>query len=468
LLKFVVSAPVKDQADFTFVFENAADRDGVQDVVGKLVVIAPLAVVSSASSAASSSAALAPPVAPVRRQYESAPVRAVREASHAGGEARRRAAALAGDMDVKTLYEELVKTGVVAEEEFWALRDAEMDKQRADVLAQNPGPPAMLVGEVRLTLVKPGELHYRLTAAMIRQIFAENVAVRRAYEDNVPHKRSEEEFWREYLQSRYVEAAGPRVIKSTTAGDIFAVAEADMEAERRQQARQLPAPVAMSLDLRDAEGENVQALDADCLEPSSVAAVGVAATAEALVTRFNRHSQLVLERAGNGAENDAPEEYGLRLATKPKPLLLHLSDVHDGAGGVMPMEIGEEERHLVSPEELQELAAVLNASKSSAVWQPYPFSVSHEEEQKLAARRAAFAAKVAHSSDETSKLWSRAHELLRHYWGCFPVTSPRTASKARKMRDALNQLRPLLAEEPLASSMGPAIDHAIKHANSLK
>jgi hypothetical protein len=316
LLKFVLSSPVKEQSDFTFVFESGNARDGVQEVVARLVAAAP-------TTAAAPPPAL-PPVstAPKKAPYENPSVRAVREAGNAGGEARRRAAALAGDLELRSLHDELVKSGVVSEDEFWALRSAELDKQRADVMAQNPGPPAMLVGEVRPTLVKPGEVHYRLTAAMIRQIFDENPTVRRAYQDNVPHKRSEEEFWREYLQSRFVEAAGPRVVKSSMAGDIFALAEAEMEAERRaqlqeQHKKQVQDVNSMllqtGLDLREGEGESSVAIDADCLEPASAASVNAAAAAEALASRFNKHSQLVLERAGLGIASNEAEDYGLHV-----------------------------------------------------------------------------------------------------------------------------------------------------------
>jgi transcription initiation factor TFIIH subunit 1 len=272
ILKVVLTAPVKDQADFNFVFETAADRDGVQEVVARLVVMAvPVAATAVAAPPAPAEASAAP------KRYESAASRHVREAGAAGGEARRRAAALAGDAELRAVHTELVRGGVVGEEEFWALRAAELEQQRAGVAAQQEsGMPSALVGDVRPVLVRPGEVHYRLTAPVIRQIFAERPAVRRAYQDNVPHRRSEEEFWREYLQSRYVEAAGPRstsgVAASVTAGDIFAQAEAELEAERARQQPAVQALLATAVDVRTGEGEP-EAPDLDCEEPATVSAV---------------------------------------------------------------------------------------------------------------------------------------------------------------------------------------------------
>ena len=472
LLKFVLTAPIKSQADFNFVFEAAADRDGVQEVVAKLVVMAPIAQAPAAAAAAAPE--------PQPKQYESAASRHVREAEAAGGEARRRAAALAGDAELRTVHAELVGGGLVGEEEFWALRAAELEQQRAGVAAQQEaGPPSALVGDVRPVLVRPGELHYRLTAPMIRQIFAERPAVRRAYQDNVPHRRSEEEFWREYLQSRYVEAAGPRgarAASSATAGDIFALAESELEAERARQPA-VRALLSTSVDVRTGEGE-AEAADLDCEEPTTVAAGQTQAAAEALVARLNRHGMLVLEPAG-APEEAAPgggEAVDLQLRTAPQPQLLHLhAPFRTRPGEAEPMDLREDEEAeahpTVSAAEWAQFVERLRAASGGGeaeLWRPFGFGQAAAAQQSAAAERAALAAAVAAAPEEALRAWSRAHELLRHYWGCFPVASPRAAAKARAMRDALAALRPQLTAEPLRSALGPPVEAALRHAARLE
>ncbi len=108
---------------------------------------------------------------------------------------------------------------------------------------------------------------------------------------------------------------------------------------------------------------------------------------------------------------------------------LVLADVHD-SGGLRPMD-DDVTIPVVSPDELAEFSAKLKDCKCDPWGGSFSFSAlaasanMKEEEQ----RKSRLAASVAASNDETTRLWSRAHELLRHYWSCFPVASPRTALK---------------------------------------
>ena len=315
LLRFGLKQKVKDQSDFTFEFTQASkdtDRDSVLELVNELIKSSE----KKAQEVPKEKTVVVDPMEK-RKMKETRGQKAVREAGEglSGGDVRARATALAGDPALRSLYNELVKTGVISEEEFWHNRQSDLDKYKAATSSTVTGNPSnhcfvvsllcsffahtvvsfavQIIADVKPALVRPGEVHYRLTAATIRQIFAENPAVKRAYDDNVPHKKTEEEFWKAYLQSKYVESASNKP-KHSVVGDIFAKAEADLEKEEKESIK-ANTQISFDLDMRNGEGEyDVNYEDAE--EPAQLQSVGLSANVESVIDKFNSHSASVLAK----------------------------------------------------------------------------------------------------------------------------------------------------------------------------
>jgi transcription initiation factor TFIIH subunit 1 len=465
LLKFVPQEEVKGQSEFTFVFGSAAERDGLLEVVSQLLQNG-----TGSSSAAEHHPAPAPAAVKPGR-FEGKAAKTIREAGVASAEARRRATALAGDVELRQVYKELVESKILGEEEFWEMRKGELDRQNTK--SKERGLPSELVSDVRPSLVRPGEVHYRLTADAIRQIFSETPAVRRAYEDNVPHLRSEQDFWKEYLQSRYV--AGSRT-QQVTVGDIFAEAEAHLEEEEQQERKQvdvLASRMELDFDLREGEGEIEGLGPEDANEPVSLGQE--AALTAQIAAKFNAHGAKVLEQTAAWQPESAEITDLVRKEKEDRAHILMLKQKKEQEeeegddGGLRPMDQEEDDQENAVPS-VEERNAFMERLKQQQLpdegdWEKTKWKEKHEDEAAREELSAVLKISVTHCPPETLQLWNRTHELLRHYWSCFPLTTAKGVAKARNMRDALQKLT--LTQEPLKSSLRPAVVRALEHSAAI-
>lgn len=142
LLKFVLKQAVKELTDFTFNFtapSKVTDRDSVLEVVTQLLNSVEKSELKAKEEKEQ------PAVDPLaKRKKETRTQKAVREAEQglSGGDVRRKATALAGDPALRALYDELVKPGVISEEEFWHNRQSDLDKYKAATSSLVTGNPS--------------------------------------------------------------------------------------------------------------------------------------------------------------------------------------------------------------------------------------------------------------------------------------------------------------------------------------
>jgi transcription initiation factor TFIIH subunit 1 len=69
--------------------------------------------------------------------------------------------------------------------------------------SQRRGPSSALLSDIKPSSSEGTDLKYTLNAEIIHSIFIQYPAVHRAYQDNVPDKISEKEFWTKYFSSQY-------------------------------------------------------------------------------------------------------------------------------------------------------------------------------------------------------------------------------------------------------------------------
>lgn len=125
-----------------------------------------------------------------------------------------RNALLHSDPELNRVYQELVQSGAISEEEFWAERQEMLDeaKGRAKGSSYSSGTTAKQPQSKQRTgivsMMQPVShdtqnmtRSYKLTKQQMQQIFTEQPAVRRAYLANVPAKMSEHEFWSSYFKA---------------------------------------------------------------------------------------------------------------------------------------------------------------------------------------------------------------------------------------------------------------------------
>lgn len=116
---------------------------------------------------------------------------------------RQRATILAAYPEVQRLYEELVGGGVISEDEFWSTRGDLLADETHRTASQQQSLPSSSLADVRPIMGLSNAVKYKLTPAVIRQIFMEYPAVEKAYNASVPMHQSEVEFWTNYFKSQY-------------------------------------------------------------------------------------------------------------------------------------------------------------------------------------------------------------------------------------------------------------------------
>lgn len=119
-------------------------------------------------------------------------------------EIRLRGLLLAKNKDLLQLHRELVMTGMVTEDDFWATRRSLLDSQEILLRQRRPPSTISLLGlDIAPQADIQGDLKYVLTPALIQSIFQQNPIVKRAYQEKVPSAVDEKTFWTQYFTSRF-------------------------------------------------------------------------------------------------------------------------------------------------------------------------------------------------------------------------------------------------------------------------
>ncbi|CCM01145.1 uncharacterized protein FIBRA_03193 [Fibroporia radiculosa] len=101
----------------------------------------------------------------------------------------------------------------ITENEFWEGREHLILAQAA-AESQKRGKPGQLVDPRPQTV--DGEIKIIITPQLVHDIFEEYPVVAKAYNDNVPNKLSEAEFWKRYFQSKLFNAHRASIRSSAT------------------------------------------------------------------------------------------------------------------------------------------------------------------------------------------------------------------------------------------------------------
>jgi len=228
------------------------------------------------------------------------------------GEVVAAAAAARPVDDHDPLYRELVESGLVSEDVYRLYapyREAASWQARlfqggtlVEAPAQRAGLPSALLSELRPAEESGRRVKYRFDPATIHQIFVEEPAVQRAYEDTVARGvLDEKSFWKKYVEMRTALSASANGVRPSDAHAAARAFFAKYEQHTRdhssrsdhenEAAGASQSALPLDVDLRRneyASQEHREEHLADALE---------------LLHRFNRHGQLVMD-----ASHFRPEE----------------------------------------------------------------------------------------------------------------------------------------------------------------
>ena len=116
-----------------------------------------------------------------------------------------RASLLARLPHLKQLHTDLVLKHILSEEEFWSSPShSELIRKERDATAhQQPGLSSAMAADITPTAVSSSSVHFKVDANIMHAIFLHSPAVHKAYQQLVPVKMTEKEFWTKYDTARH-------------------------------------------------------------------------------------------------------------------------------------------------------------------------------------------------------------------------------------------------------------------------
>lgn len=213
-------------------------------------------------------------------------------------EIKQRAALLASDTNLKRQHTEMVNQGLISEEDFWQARRHLLANEASK--RQKTGKTSALLTDLAGKNESGGNVvKYNLNAEVIHQIFVQYPSIHLAYQDQVPDKLSETEFWSAFFKSKYFH-------RDRKAGheDLFTKYE-----EKEQEMGKLATvcgPVDPLIDLvTTAKDQIIQLFSREEHEKDG----------KMTIAKFNRHSAYVLDPSH--ATPLAPQSESHQAPSKP-------------------------------------------------------------------------------------------------------------------------------------------------------
>eukprot|EP01132_Coremiostelium_polycephalum_P012019 gene12019-14700_t len=213
-----------------------------------------------------------------QQQQQNPYLSSLKKATVTEDEIKQRVLLLSSNTELKQLFDSLVGGGVIGESEFWESRREMLKNDQMRAEKQQVGMPSNILADVRPSSETCNAVRYRLTPSIIHQIFIQHPSVEKAYKANVPHKISEQEFWKKYVQSKYFHRDRNLNVPSSD-DDLFSKYESD-------ELNDINPLLDISAGDQDESGYGV--LVDPNQDPDKLA------KALPLLRKFNRHSALVL------------------------------------------------------------------------------------------------------------------------------------------------------------------------------
>ncbi|XP_026094309.1 general transcription factor IIH subunit 1-like [Carassius auratus] len=381
------------------------------------------------------------------------------------------------------LYKDLVVSQVISAEEFWTNRlslsspDHSLSINNNTNNKQEVGISAAFLADIRPQTDGCNGLRYNLTTDIIESIFRTYPTVKQKYAENVPHNMTEKEFWTRFFQSHYFH----RDRISTGLQDIFSeCAKQDEKGLKSMVTQGVKNPMVDLLSLEDKtldEGYGTATVPT----PSNSSNKSLRENSNcAIIKRFNHHSAMVLAAGlrkpeapsdqvsetsstdGNSRDSDlfqppikkvklqeAIEYDDLQGDSGRKTISLNLKKSDRYSHGPVPLQsqqyttsqdminsisIIQQEMRSYKPRLTQVMSS---SAASSAIISLSPGGVLMQGGGQQTINQLV----PTDVQSELKHLYMAAGELLRHFWSCFPVSTPFLEEKVIKMKSNLEKFQ---------------------------
>ncbi|TPP61553.1 Transcription initiation factor TFIIH subunit 1 [Fasciola gigantica] len=265
----------------------------------------------------------------------------------AQSELREKVRLLESNPDLLALYKELVVTGILSSDEFWArpefsttnntsseapTQSSQRKSQGSTATAVNTttggsnstgqisrsfqlddqpqtvGVPSYLLSDIKPEADGANGIKYNLTHETINAIFRAYPTVRQRHKELVPDKLTEADFWIKFFQSHYFHRDRVQLPKEDIFADCAAQDERQLQTELRRSRRNR---ISAHLDLESLSdhelgigyGTEIDPLPtvrpSESLSKSTEDGSNISAN-QLLLRRFNNHSILILKSLGSG------------------------------------------------------------------------------------------------------------------------------------------------------------------------
>ncbi|KAJ1816145.1 RNA polymerase II transcription factor B subunit 1, partial [Coemansia sp. RSA 2675] len=223
---------------------------------------------------------------------------------------------LSKNAELAKLHKSLVVSGLVPEDEFWSTRKHILETQAIQSQLRKGESSTWL--DLAPTTQESGNFKYTITPSVARRIFKEFPQVKRAYIENVPHRVSEKQFWKSFVSSQFFNRGRSADAAKGSRDTIFDKCTQEEDALFDNTARHDLELLNNLLNLTRTEEDSVETGNAAdfTMRPASKD------SKLALIRRFNRHSELVLQSVlNNKRKYDAPGPSVTELAIKEATVL---------------------------------------------------------------------------------------------------------------------------------------------------
>lgn len=413
------------------------------------------------------------------------------------------------------LYKDLVMTEVVTSEEFWSTH-AKPFMNKINSSKQQVGVTGAFLADIKPQTDGCNGLKYNLTPDIMESVFRTYPAVRQKHKETVPHKLSEAQFWTKFFQSHYFH----RDRINTGSKDLFTDCAKIDDQVLTKETESVSDPLVDISKFEDVNlGEGYGSLPD---KPGSQNIVH-----QSMIKRFNQHSIMVLKACQsqqdslggndsivtsngtllNGNSPQKPEEKSNEPASKKARIQEKITydDLDEKSESLkhhspVKLNLSRMDRYLEGPVksdwtntcESEEPSgpdialAVCRLKEEARSWPlhyPNPGVLAPATAVAALGELTPGGALMVHQHDESlaqlvspslakevTGLYCTCCELLRHFWACFPPTSPELQTKAEQMHNAIRRfhharIKPF--ENKVMLDFSPLSQQLTSHLNQL-
>ena len=358
---------------------------------------------------------------------------------------RARQELLKKDTKLARLHKDLVRGGILDEEDFWQPRLHLLESQLMEN-TQNAGLPSEMKHGILPSSTEGAEVKYTLTPQDIQSIFLHYPALKRAFDSNVPSVLDEKEFWTRCLQSKFF--FRDRSLTGKAKKDAIFDKAAEEEELDLHQSHLGKRPNNFLLDLEESEQTDEYQPELDNTMKFAKSSLSLP-----LIRRFNRHGDLVVkafqpQENGGGRGQEARHKQILREVMKIEDLMPPKEDVpvmlNINSGGSFVGVTAVSKDNLINEtvkRKVIEMGQRLKSSLNATVLPPTKAHKCIETVDKFTSARKHSATDKASVDQEVMSINLAASEVLVHFWNCVQASDrPENQQKLVRINKALASL----------------------------